>query len=612
MPGISLIYSCTSSLNARKTDILQALDNTIHDQRFSREILCETVSCIMGYVAYAEYPVAHFDDNNFIVTLEGRIYNQTLPEIQRVLLNFAQAVFLRQESIKQDLTDWLLKTDGDFVVYMMHRATGDCMIFNDILGRLPVYYAQESTNLFVARDLRFITNLLPVVAFDRIGIAQYLLIGYSLGEKTFCENIHRLQPANLVRLSPAGIKLTPLYSFDFESKTHSNNSVDQNARELVSRFDEACKDRSLDGYTNVLSMSGGLDSRAVGAGFNRNQIPFVGATFLDFEKAAQSDAVIAERLAKALHVPWKLFELGGIKGRDVRQLLLLKNGLSPLMLSVILPFFGDIRETWGAKSYYVTGDGGDKALPDLRPPRHLRSMDDLMRFTISRHHFFTLEQVATITNLSKQAIRDSFRDRFESYPEKSPDYQYVHLYIYERAFKWLFESEDRNRCYFWSVTPFYGIEFFKYAMNCPDNQKSLRHLYAQFLNLLSAEIMAIKDQNTGQMINSWKYRNKTRIKNTLIGIVTQSETTAHIAQRLSGKIDAYASNAPILECLSNQLSNCMLIGDILSTTAIRSVIENNDTYSKTCIQHLLTVTSAIENLGTRQCSIDRFLDINLI
>ena len=300
MPGISLIYSCNRSLDARKTDILGALDDTIHDERYSREVFCETPACVMGYVAYPEYPVTHFDDSEFIITLEGRIYNQTAPEVQQILLNLAQAVFLHQESIEQKLTNWLLKTDGDFVVYIMHRASGDCLIFNDILGRLPVYYAQESANLFVARDLRFIINLLPTLVFDRIGIAQYLLIGYSLGERTFYENPHRVPPASLIRLSPAGIKIIPLYTFDLESKVPSNKSVDQNARELVSRFDEACKNRSLDGYTNVLSLSGGLDSRTVGAAYKRNQIPFVGATFLDFEKAAQSDAIIAERLAQAL------------------------------------------------------------------------------------------------------------------------------------------------------------------------------------------------------------------------------------------------------------------------------------------------------------------------
>jgi asparagine synthase (glutamine-hydrolysing) len=235
-----------------------------------------------------------------------------------------------------------------------------------------------------------------------------------------------------------------------------------------------------------------------------------------------------------------------------------------------------------------------------------------MSYTISRHHFFTVEQVAAITNLSKQAILNSFRERFESYPEKSPDYQYVHLYVYERAVKWLFEGEDRNRCYFWSVAPFYGIEFFKYAMNCPDDQKSLRRLYAQFLNLLSPDIAAIKDQNSGQMINSWKYRNKARIKNALIGVATQSELAAHVAQRLSGKIVPYGDAAPIFECLDDQIRNCKLIGDTLSETAIRLVIADKESYSKTCIQHLLTVTSAIENLGTRQCSIDRFIDVNLI
>ena len=48
---------------------------------------------------------------------------------------------------------------------------------------------------------------------------------------------------------------------------------------------------------NVVSLSGGLDSRAVAAGLRREEIPFTAATFLDSQQTNAADVRVASRVA---------------------------------------------------------------------------------------------------------------------------------------------------------------------------------------------------------------------------------------------------------------------------------------------------------------------------
>src|SRR5205807_318436 len=85
--------------------------------------------------------------------------------------------------------------------------------------------------------------------------------------------------------------------FNFEEKVHCNKNIDDNANELVALFSEACINRVNSARLPVLSLSGGLDSRSVGACLQRNEISFSAVTFLDNDLGAESDVKIAEKLA---------------------------------------------------------------------------------------------------------------------------------------------------------------------------------------------------------------------------------------------------------------------------------------------------------------------------
>ena len=225
-------------------------------------------------------------------------------------------------------------------------------------------------------------------------------------------------------------------------------NIEKNANDLVSLFSDACKNRADSGNKNIISLSGGFDSRSVAACFHINKIPFSAVTFVEPNKNHSSDAEIAKQLAYVFDFDLKTYHLTPPQGKDLLTLIRIKNGLNFLRMSFILSFFDKIKEIHGSTINYFTGDGGDKLLPDIRPPKKLKDLEDLVSYIISRNSIFSIRDVAAVTKIPETEIIDELRHHVSSYPENEVNQKYVHFLIYERAFKWLFEGEDRNRFYF--------------------------------------------------------------------------------------------------------------------------------------------------------------------
>jgi asparagine synthase (glutamine-hydrolysing) len=477
MPGFSLIVDFYRDLKNEESVIIKTLHSMLHFDNYESNILLKDESYILGCTYYDGYPISFFENDAIAVYLEGKIYLPNGVATDTQLSKLAEIVIGAGENPEGTIAKWSLDNDGDFIIFMLDKKKHKITILNDAFGRLPVYFSRSHKRLLLSRETRFISmlnveNLQP----DKMGIAQYLLFGYPLGRRTLLENVFRLEPSSMITIDfrETLINITNFHQFNFDLKRHIKSSVNDNARNLSELFGQSCKNRMAveDDYRNVLSLSGGLDSRSVGAALARTDNIFYCVTMLDSKKTFQKDVLAAEQLAKIFDAQWKLFELTPPSGSDALNLLRMKNGLNPLVMRFILSFLKQIREIFGPHIVLFTGDGGDKALPDLRPSLKLRNIDKLVNYIISLNHIFSLDDIVKLMKLKKTDVIDELRNHILSYPEKDMDQKYIHFLIYERAFKWLYEGEDRNRFYFWSVAPFWSLPFFEYAMNCSDEQKS--------------------------------------------------------------------------------------------------------------------------------------------
>lgn len=614
MPGMSLIYDRQQGIPPQREALIKALDETIFDAAYHRALHWETPHVLMGSVQYDAYPSLLFEDERFQIMVEGQVYNRTeaalRSELPPLLLHLADG------GTPQKLTDWLLALDADMIVCAYDRANDTIIAFNDSLGRLPLYYWTHSSRIVIGRDLRLMTNMMQAagetVPFDPYAMAEYMIFGYSLGGKMLIKGPRRIHPGTLLKIKDGRLSVEVHHAWNFDEKIHRHRSKSDNIKAMVPLFYDATIRRYDPKHANVISMSGGFDSRMVGAALVNNDLKTTSATFLDHQRGARLDADIAKTLSDMLGIPWELIQLPPITGEQIAHLVRIKNGLCSADLAVILPFFQALREHYGQDLIYWTGDGGDRTLKDLRAQQNVRSSDELLGFTLARNHQFRPDVAATLVGLKPKDLQESIRAHLLSYPEKNWRQKYTHFWMYERAFNWLFENEDRNRLYFWSTTPYYGIEYYLYSMNVNDSQKAFRILHRDIIKAMNPPLADVPDENIGLPPTSLKYVIKFALKQRMIGLFSRSQALARFGKRISRRTSAYPDEHPIFKAVHDQMTHSAAVRETLNANFALDYISDTKQTTRAQMRLLLSVAAAIEEFNSPEKTLLKYSDVELL
>jgi asparagine synthase (glutamine-hydrolysing) len=280
----------------------------------------------------------------------------------------------------------------------------------------------------------------------------------------------------------------------------------------------------------------------------------------------------------------------------------MKGGLNYLGMAFIVPFLAEIRETLGAGVAYWTGDGGNRLQMDHRPTGNVNTLEALANYIIRNHQVLPLSTVAALTGVDEREMQQAVEELLASFPEKEVDQKYMRFHILEKMGRWNFEGEDRNRIYFWSVAPFLSVQFFRYLMNCPEEQKKRHALYKAFFKKLSTDAMQIDNANWGFSLNSKKYLFMMLLRTCVLDRISAALKTKIKAKLRGSDTDQYRS------ILHLQLGGCDLIKDHIAPEALASAIKN---CSQKELATLVTITSVIEELECGRSSFEQFYNTNL-
>ncbi|MCK5269289.1 MAG: hypothetical protein KAJ46_00835 [Sedimentisphaerales bacterium] len=643
MIGINFIYDLRENLLEKKTFFLKSLDAVLPSPDCHSEVFLENSSYFLCSTRHNNYPVSCFSVDEFTIYIEGKIYGQDGAAIRKSLGELGKDLISNKKDVRKVLSEWLLVTEGEFIVVLLHNPSRRIFILNDIFSRLPLYYHISEEKLIISRNYRFISQLVPNKEFSRIAIAEYLLLGYSLGPRTFLEDINRLPAASLVQIDieKGTVRQEIVYEFNFDSQEHRNRSAQRNAVELAKLFTQSCRERTVGQGTNedssyksqeknhqeknatkglnVLSLSGGMDSRAVSAGFHHEQIPFIAITWRDYRKKRKCEAESAQIVAQVCEAEWQLFQLQPASGKDVHRLLQMKSGQILLAKPHSLQYLDWIKQQYGSNINYFTGNGGDNILPDIGIIRKLRSADDLVEHIIRKNHHIPIEVVADLTQISEQEIRKHLKDYVMRYPEKQWDRKYVHFRIYEESFKRFFEGVDRHKLFFWNTSPFWSVRFFQYAMNCPDSQKSHRLLYTKFLNLLNSSVVRISYARNNTTVPISIVQNQYKIYQIINTIRRWPNPIRFVWKKIrkfrkSANISDKTISPPpdLISCMKEQVCNCDKISQYLSRRELENIIDSPSPLRRPeAVACLFTVISTIEYLTQDKSTIEDYPEANL-
>ena len=604
MPGIHFVHGNTDE--AARQQYGAQVGKLLHDGGYVREIVYQDETAWLGMTRYGEYPVAVFQDDDYLILLEGRLYSCHGTGLRDDLMSLAEHVFDDADRNADAVRDWLLESDGDFILMLHEKATGRWAFVNDALGRLPVYFHEgKDGRCCLSREIRFVAGIADSVRVDQMAIAQYLLFGFPWGVRTLLDGIDRLPPATLIRWSGRGERAhrRTLYQFCFDER-QAPQPISETAAHLVSLFIAACRLQSDGEGRCVLSLSGGQDSRSVAAGLQKAGVPFTAMTFEDAFGTASRDVLCARQLADKLELDWHLVRLGAPTGRELRHILRIKGGLNSLASALTVPFMREIESRFGRNIMYFSGDGGDHLLPNVRPAHRFPSVSHLAAHIVARYQVMSPQQVAGLTGVSTNEIMAELERLMSSYPEKSARQKYVHHIHYERGMRWLFEGEDCNRCHFWCSTPFYSLPFFHAAMSCPDEQKKNHRLYREFLGQLSPVAIRVEDAKRGAAMSTFAFRQQLA----LVSLLGRYPGIMRRVKKVLRPPGSYASTSGTVNCLQRQVAGCKPLAEHFSRQVLTEILDRPDRLSREALDNLLTVTSAIAMFTGAEDTLQPFID----
>jgi len=500
VPGIHFIHR--PGEQRREAEALLR-DELLHLDDYRAQVLLDRDEEFLALTSHEGYPTLRVEDERFLVILDGKLFAPEGRDAEGELLYLAARLLL-EEPDAGDLRHWLLARDGDFVIWMGDKRSGRWAVLNDALGRLPLYLSREGESLRLSREIRFCRGA-KRPPLDPPGAALDLLIGYPLGRRTPWRGLERLPAATLLRFDGEGVEETRLWELDLSQK--SDASYKDSLAELAELFIDGCRRQGGQGE-HLLALSGGLDSRLAAAGLKQAGVNLRAASFADAAGAASADVALAEEIARALDIPWQRHDLPPCDLEDRRALVAQRGGMNSAAMAFGLVFLSALRAAHGARPVYFTGDGGDKVLPCLPPWRSFRNRSALARYILDRFALFAPAEAAALLGIGVDEILHEIESRLQTYPESDGGQLYAHFLLAERAFKWLFEGEDRNRSYFWNSTPFYSLPFFRRAQQLPDAWKRRHRFFGDFMRRVSPAMADIPDANHGVPVGTAAYRRR--------------------------------------------------------------------------------------------------------
>ena len=502
MPGISFIYNNNGL--PKKTDEFTAIINNLNLlAHHSSQIFKNQQNLFMGWNGYKEYPIRKINHEQYSIVIEGKIYNKDYGKIESEILEITN--WINQNNYKLKLSEWLLNTDGDFIIYIINNNNDSIYVLNDIFGRLPLYYNVSENGITISRYLRFIKLINNELKFNKIAISQFLLLGYMLGKHTILEDVFHLRPGSLIKIESSEVSVEVIHEFNFENRKYRERNFEENITNLSKLFSDAAVNRLQGADKNIVAVSGGLDSRAIAACLNKHNYPFIAVTMKYKTGYTEEEVVVAEQIAALLNLDWKLMDVVPPNGEDIYQLLRIKEGMNSLFMAGIIPFYKKIQNSFGNNINYFTGDNGDKLIFSIdRPVTNFKNIDDLVKYIISEHAIITIDQVVALTNINKNELYDEIKEVVLSFPESDLKQKYMHFRIIEKPFKYAYQGEDRHRNYFWNVSPFWSIQFFNYIMNCSDESKIRHKTFRKLLQSYSPEATDLVYTNIKSSITSVK------------------------------------------------------------------------------------------------------------
>jgi asparagine synthase (glutamine-hydrolysing) len=296
MPGVYGYTKRTpvesSQLNSM-SDAMKLYDHFVQDDQYE-DVFVAAARTHLGHIGEKSSPHV---SGEFLIWVEGEAYN--LPEVTSVLqLNgLTLAAILADAERSHQLDACLNKLDGYFCAALYDRQRRTVKLISDRYGMRILYWYCRDGFFAWGSEIKAILALDGVdKTLDPKSFDCFMDLGYLIGEHTWFEYVRLIKPATIIEYDIKSDVFQQHHYWKWSDIQPSSKNFKKAVDELGELFIQAVARRFNPNERVGISLSGGLDSRAIFAALNHLYPDYEGYAYT-FGIPGCDDITIAEQVA---------------------------------------------------------------------------------------------------------------------------------------------------------------------------------------------------------------------------------------------------------------------------------------------------------------------------
>jgi hypothetical protein len=506
MPGLAGIISVSplaSSENAlaRMLQVQQMPGLTFIRQHFADDH-CALLNLSTGLLPGSSDRPARMEGH--VLLLEGELYeigNRSIGSQTRV-----QSILLQR--FLEDSAGFPNSLNGEFNIVIYNANTRQLVIFSDHLSSRPMFYFESDGELLFGSEKKALLCLLPNTAeIDEIGLLQLFAHEHNVGDRTFITGVKRLPPGSRLTFSDGRVRVEPWYSLTFGAGNPPSfdSAVEEGAAELT----HATRKRWRSERRIILTLSGGLDSRALAVAAPRDIAPACAVT-QSVENATETKT--AEAISRRLGFHHHRIDPLGLRLADLAPLVAWRTEGETTL-----------RNTMGAGSHAEFKRHGDFLAGGwlaecasgqifapymLRPMKAGRFVEECYTHKL-RYDWSVLGRVFSegFISRNRDRLRDCFVDSWKNIEGETNIDRYHAWYTNNRAIRMTNSSMPVDSHLFEKIRPFYDRRYLEAVASHPWRYRIGQILYKCVIHRLGPEIRDIPESAFGRLLHDGWMKN---------------------------------------------------------------------------------------------------------
>jgi asparagine synthase (glutamine-hydrolysing) len=422
---------------------------------------------------------------------------------------------------KEDLRG-LKQIPGIFCAAGFDPSQKKIRLVNDKFGLKNIFYTKSAKGFAFASEIKALLKIPGIsTKYDGQAFSDFYRFGFTLGSKTLFNDIHLLPPGSVLAYDISTHEITIDNYFRLDSLFCENGTWDSrlDLNTVADSFVKGVRERMGDDTQKGISLSGGLDSRAILAAMQEKA---GGIASYTLGLKGCHDEKLSDQMAKISGTVHTMLELGVAYLGDFKTmaetLIYFSDGLYHPHEStekLALDYFKD-----AGLAYVFRGHGGEIAKASLAYPiqvdasiRSVNGMEGVLKYIGDRANLVARE--LDISNIFKKSFHDEIKEGWKKSLEDTasgiekdlaPEDVCIYFYIQEWIRRQVVSSLAIFRSQVEIRLPYLDEFFLEQLLKLPIEQRYAGEVQKKVVEMCMPQLTKIPDSNTGAPLDAGRLR----------------------------------------------------------------------------------------------------------